>query len=301
MNLTHLKYAVTIAKTNSINKAADELFVGAPAMSRAIKELESNLGVTLFERSAKGMFLTSDGKLFVEYASKVLKEVDDIENIFKTNNDKSSKFSIYAPRATYINDAFKNFSLKVTSDTNTELLYKEADADTIVNRILKEDGRLGIFRYSEIDEPYYRSLVDEKGIVGELVVEFSYQLLMSKKSPLNNKKNISFIDLASYDEISHPDFLIHLVDFKKDEVKGNRILISDYNSQFELLDKNPNTYMWVSSVSKDILSKYNLIERKCGNNIYKDVLINRAAYRFSELDRVFIEELIKVKREYFKV
>ena len=301
MNLTHLKYAVTIAKTNSINKAADELFVGAPAMSRAIKELESNLGVTLFERSAKGMFLTSDGKLFVEYASKVLKEVDDIENIFKTSSDKSSKFSIYAPRATYINDAFKNFSLKVTSNSNTELLYKEADADTIVNRILKEDGRLGIFRYSEVDEPYYRSLVDEKGIVGELIVEFSYQLLMSKKSPLNNKKNISFIDLASYDEISHPDFLIHLVDFKKDEVKGNRILISDYNSQFELLDKNPNTYMWVSSVSKDILSKYNLIERKCGNNIYKDVLINRTGYRFSELDRVFIEELIKVKREYFKV
>ncbi len=301
MNLTHLKYAVTIAKTNSINKAADELFVGAPAMSRAIKELELDLGVTLFERSAKGMFLTSDGKLFVEYASKVLKEVDDIENIFKTSSDKSSKFSIYAPRATYINDAFKNFSLKVTSDSNVELLYKEADADTIINKVLKDDGGLGIFRYSEVDEPYYRSLVDEKGIVGELVVEFSYQLLMSKKSPLNNKKNISFIDLASYDEISHPDFLIHLVDFKKDEVKGNRILISDYNSQFELLDKNPNTYMWVSSVSKDILSKYNLIERKCGNNIYKDVLINRAAYRFSELDRVFIEELIKVKREYFKV
>ncbi len=301
MNLTHLKYAVTIAKTNSINKAADELFVGAPAMSRAIKELELDLGVTLFERSAKGMFLTSDGKLFVEYASKVLKEVDDIENIFKTSSDKSSKFSIYAPRATYINDAFKNFSLKVTSDSNVELLYKEADADTIINKVLKDDGGLGIFRYSEVDEPYYRSLVDEKGIVGELIVEFSYQLLMSKKSPLNNKKNISFVDLLSYDEIAHPDYLMNLTDFKKDEVKGNRILISDYNSQFELLDKNPNTYMWVSSVSKDILSKYNLIERKCGNNIYKDVLINRAAYRFSELDRVFIEELIKVKREYFKV
>lgn len=299
MNLTHLKYAVTIAKTNSINKAADELFVGAPAMSRAIKELELDLGVTLFERSAKGMFLTSDGKLFVEYASKVLKEVDDIENIFKTSSDKSSKFSIYAPRATYINDAFKNFSLKVTSDSNAELLYKEADADTIINKVLKEDGGLGIIRYSQVDETYYKSLVDEKGIVGELIVEFSYQLLMSKKSPLNNKKNISFVDLVSYDEITHPDFLIHQTDFKKDEVKGNRILISDYNSQFELLDKNPNTYMWVSSVSKDILSKYNLIERKCGNNIYKDVLINRAGYRFSELDRVFIEELIKVKREYF--
>ncbi len=299
MNLTHLKYAVTIAKTNSINKAADELFVGAPAMSRAIKELELDLGVTLFERSAKGMFLTSDGKLFVEYANKILKEVDDIENIFKTNNDKNLKFSIYAPRATYITNAFKNFSLKVTSNMNAELLYREADNDAIINNILKEDGGLGILRYSDVDEKYYKSLTHEKGIVGELIVEFSYQLLISKESPLNNKKNITLSDLTSYDEIGHPDFLLHLIDLKKD-VKGSRILISDYDSQFELLNKNPNTYMWVSSVSKDILSKYNLIERKCANNIYKDVLINRADYQSSELDKIFIEELIKVKREYFK-
>ena len=84
MNLLHMKYAVEIAETKSINKAAEKLFVGQSAMSRAIKELEASLGVTLFERSAKGMFLTPDGEVFVRYAKNVLKQVDDIENIFST-------------------------------------------------------------------------------------------------------------------------------------------------------------------------------------------------------------------------
>lgn len=56
MNLLHMKYAIVIAETNSINKAAELLYVGQPTLSRAVKELESSLGVTIFERSAKGMF-----------------------------------------------------------------------------------------------------------------------------------------------------------------------------------------------------------------------------------------------------
>ena len=68
----HMKYAVVVAETQSINKAAEQLYVGQSALSRAIKELESGLGVVLFRRSAKGMFLTPDGELFVRNARKVL-------------------------------------------------------------------------------------------------------------------------------------------------------------------------------------------------------------------------------------
>ena len=65
MNLQHMKYAIVIAQTQSINKAAEQLYVGQPTLSRAIKELEGNLGITLFERSTKGMTLTADGELFI--------------------------------------------------------------------------------------------------------------------------------------------------------------------------------------------------------------------------------------------
>ena len=73
MNLLHMKYAVEIAETNSLNKAAERLYVGQSALSRAVKELETSLGVVLFERSAKGMTLTPDGEVFVGYARGVLK------------------------------------------------------------------------------------------------------------------------------------------------------------------------------------------------------------------------------------
>ena len=64
MNLAHLKYAVEVARTGSINKAAERLYIGQPNLSRAIKELEASLGVVIFDRSAKGMQHSVCGKYF---------------------------------------------------------------------------------------------------------------------------------------------------------------------------------------------------------------------------------------------
>ena len=58
MNLLHLKYAVIVAETNSMTKAAEMLFTAQPNLSRAIKELESGLGITIFRRTPKGIFPT---------------------------------------------------------------------------------------------------------------------------------------------------------------------------------------------------------------------------------------------------
>lgn len=62
MNLLHLKYAVIVAETNSMTKAAEMLFTAQPNLSRAIKELESGLGITIFRRTPKGIFPTPQGR-----------------------------------------------------------------------------------------------------------------------------------------------------------------------------------------------------------------------------------------------
>ena len=80
MNLQHMKYAVAVAETGSINKAADRLFVGQSNLSRAIKELENSLGVAIFERSAHGMELTPEGGVFLRYAKAILQQVDEVEH-----------------------------------------------------------------------------------------------------------------------------------------------------------------------------------------------------------------------------
>ena len=305
MNLLHMKYAVEIAKTNSINKAAETLYVGQSALSRAIKELETNLGVVLFERSAKGMFLTPDGEVFVRYAKSVLKQVEDIEKMFGEGAVGKKKFSVSVPRASYVADAFAKFTKKIEHGTEIDIFYKETNSMRTVKNVLQDDYKLGIVRYAENYDKYYKDMMDEKGLDYELITEFGYRLLMSKESPLAKLEKISFKDLEDFIEIAHADPYVPslpMSEVKKEELPNNtagRIFVFERASQFELLSQNPDTFMWVSPVPSPLLKRYGLTEKTCDENkrIYKDVLIHRRDYTLSKLDKIFIEELVKAKRE----
>lgn len=307
MNLLHMKYAVEIAETNSINKAAETLYVGQSALSRAIKELETTLGVTLFERSAKGMFLTPDGEVFVRYAKTVLKQIDAIENMFSSGNVSKKRFSISVPRASYITSAFASFSKSLDNSAEVEVFYKETNAIRAIKNILQEDYKLGIIRYAESYDRYYKNMMDEKGLDYELITEFRYLLLMNEKSPLAEKETITFDDLKDYMEIAHADPYVPSMPFsevKKEELpdnSGRRIFVFEQGSQFELLAQNPETFMWVSPVPEKTLARYGLVQRVCGENkrVYKDLLIHRRDYTLSALDSLFVENLVKSKRETF--
>lgn len=304
MNLLHMKYAVTIADTNSINKAAEKLYVGQSALSRAIKELEAGLGVTLFERSAKGMTLTADGEVFVRYARTVLKQVDEIENMFNEGAAGKKRFSVCVPRASYIADAFVRFSKLIGEKGEYELFYKETNSMRAVKNILAEDYKLGIVRYAENYDKYYKEMMEEKGLSYKLVTEFSYVLCMSRDCPLAAAENVTYDDLREYTEIAHADPYVPSLPYaevKKEELPDNsrsRIFVFERASQFELLAKNPETFMWVSPVPQELLDRYGLIQRSCEQNgrVYKDVMIHRRDYTLSELDELFVSEIVKAKR-----
>lgn len=305
MNLLHMKYAVVVAETNSINKAAELLYVGQPTLSRAIKELESRLGVTLFERSAKGMFLTADGETFIRYAKTVLEQVDAIENMFKKDRIGKTRFSLSVPRASYITQAFAAFSKLLEKNTPAELFYKETNSMRTLRNVLQENYKLGIVRYAENYDKYYKAMMDEKGLAYELVTKFSYVLLMSEKSELAKKEKITYDDLRDKIEIAHADPYVPslpLAQIKKEELPDNstrRIFVFERASQFELLSQNEETFMWVSSIPQSLLNRYGLTQRICEENrrVYKDVLIHRKDYTLSTLDKLFIEQLVESKRK----
>lgn len=305
MNLLHMKYAVEVAETNSINKAAEVLYVGQSALSRAIKELETGLGVTIFERSAKGMFLTPDGEIFIRYAKTILKQVDDVEKMFREGASGKKRFSISVPRASYISDAFAKFSRLIDQKTDAQIFYKETNSMRAIKNILSEDYKLGIVRYAENFDRYYKSLLDEKALDYELIAEFRYVLLVNASSPLAGLEKITYDDLKDYMEIAHADPYVPSLPFeevKKEELPGStgrQIFVFERGSQFELLNQNPETFMWVSPVPASILERYNLVQRICKDHkrVYKDVLIHRKDYALSELDKQFVELLVRSKRE----
>ena len=61
MRIQQLRYIMEIANYNSMNKAAQHLFISQPTLSNAVKDLEAELGITIFERSKRGISLTIDG------------------------------------------------------------------------------------------------------------------------------------------------------------------------------------------------------------------------------------------------
>ncbi len=308
MNILHMKYALEVAKCGSINKAAEVLLMNQPNLSRAIKELEASLGVEIFTRSAKGMVPTPEGETFLGYANKILRQVDELEGIFKKSMPVRERFSISVPRASYISEAFSNFSLSLSGETDVEVFYKETNSQRAIKNILDADYKLGIIRYAEHFDKYYKEMLDSKNLTYELVTEFNYVLVMSENSTLAGIENIKYSDLERHIEIAHADPFVPSLPFaevKKEELPDNisrRIFVFERASQFELLSKNPETFMWVSPAPKDLLKRYGLIQRECGENtrLYKDLIIHRKDYQLSTLDDIFITELCKSKRKLFK-
>ena len=306
MNLMHLKYMLAVAETGSINKAAEKLYVGQPNLSRAIRELENSLGGPLFDRSAKGMVLTPEGEIFLKYARGILKQVEEAEAVFRKAEAEKKQFSISVPRASYIADAFARFTVGITAG-ETELFYKETNAMRAIKNILQEDYRLGIIRYADSYDKYYKALLDEKNLSYELVTEFSYVLLMNREHPLADKPELCYADLEPYMEIAHADPYVPSLpqaQVKKEELPDNihrRIYVFERASQFELLAQNPQTLMWVSPVPQELLDRYGLIQRVCPENQrrYKDLLIHRRDYQLTELDKSFISELCQSRRRIF--
>ena len=305
MNILHMKYAVEVAKVGSLNKAAESLYVALPNISRSIKELEADLGIDVFDLSAKGMVLTPEGEEFINYAKNILNQIEQVENMYKSGNIKKQKFSISVPRACYISDAFAEFS-KTLSKGACEIFYKETNSQRTINNILNHDYKLGIIRYAENYDKYFKSMLEEKGLTYEMVTEFSYRLIMSADNPLAKKDIISFDDLTDYIEIAHADPYVPslpLAKVVKSELPDNiarRIFIFERASQFDLLSRNPETFMWVSPAPPSVLERYNLVQKKCVDNkkVYKDVLIYKSGYKLTELDKKFITALCDSKRKH---
>ena len=116
MNILHMKYAVEVAKVGSLNKAAETLLIAAPNVSRSIKELEADIGISIFERTTKGMELTPEGEEFINYAKGILNQIDEVESFYKKGSAKKQRFSISVPRACYISEAFSQFSKSLSKE-----------------------------------------------------------------------------------------------------------------------------------------------------------------------------------------
>ncbi len=270
--------------------------MGQPNLSKAIKEIESEMGIVIFKRSARGVVPTVKGAEFLEYAKAVLVQIEKMEKLYKTVSTETVSFSISIPRASYITYVFTQFLNKLDSSKKLDIYLKETNSMEAINNIIECEYNLGIIRYDELYEEYFISLLNEKKIKYRTLCEFQYMILVSKNHPLAKNYKVSTDELSIYTEIVHGDNSVpYLSDnyVNAHSTDRNRIYVCERGSQFDILTSVENTYMWVSPLPQQVLNRYNLVQIPCRDKLstIKDVFIYPKTYNFTSYDSMFLDEL----------
>ena len=296
MNTTYLIYALEIERVGSISQAAQNLYMAQPNLSKAIRELEKELGFTIFKRTAKGVRPTEAGTEFLYHARQIMEQVGAVERISQRIGTDKLKYKISIPRGSYIVDGFTSFLSELELEKGMEVTINETNALGTISNVADRGYNLGIIRYQMLDETQYLTMLKNNHLTYETIWEFEYVLVMSKNHPLANKETITPEDLSEYTKITHGDIeLPHVrrINHEAEMTPRNVIYVYERGSQFDLLTNVPTTYMWVSPIPQKLLNKLQLVQRICRaeDNLYKDVMIFREDYHITEHDRLFQKKI----------
>lgn len=280
MNISDLKSVLAIARYGSINKAAKELFIAQPNLSKSIQNLEKEYGIQIFERSSRGVWLTMEGQVFVAQAQKIIREIDRLDKGFQREERQEISLKVSIPRASYASYAFVEYVKNIDYTKNIRIHFRECDSLEAIDNILTHDYNLALIRYGAEQEEQYQSLLKIKKLHYDTVLEFQYLLLMSKDSPLADRKVVVHSDLQGCIELIHGDTrlpngdYVNLMDDCGSKTSSRRIHIFERGIQMELLREIPEAYMWGSPLPEDVLRQNGLVQKKCDcSKKMKDVLV----------------------------
>ena len=303
MNIQYLKYVVEVDKTGSINKAAKNLYMGQPNLSAAIKELEKELGISIFYRSKKGVFATKEGEKFLFHAKKIISQVNELKSLYKPNTSNLPiHFSIAACRATYITIAISNFINNLKNKKGMTVNFNETNSLNVINEVANGNAEIGIIRYQNIHENYFASLLKSKSLIFEPLWESKLFLTFSENHSLIAEKEIKSEMLKKYIEIVQGDMKVP-VDKSSNlsnsyQPSPQSISVYDRGSHVNLLVNVKEAFMWVPILPENILKRNKLVQRECADLkiITKDILI----YSLEREQSIYIKNFISSLKESIK-
>ncbi|MBQ7897221.1 MAG: LysR family transcriptional regulator [Clostridia bacterium] len=298
-NLIHLKYALEIESTGSISKAAKNLYMTQPQLSRALKELEDSVGAALFNRTAKGVIPTEKGADFLSGARSVLSKLEEMEMGLKPTVLGKQDFLVSVPRAGCYSYAFDAFLEDIDFDLNMNLTYRETNAVRAIKNVCDRVNDIAFIRYRTEHENYFLREIEDRGLVYEVIHSAPFILLTSQNSPIANLKTITSQSLENLCEIIEGDYIVPYLPIAEVrrtlefDAKRKTIAVFDRDTRTRILRSCPETYMFTSPVSNAHIEKNHLIERYCDipNNSYCDILIYRRSYKLNHYDKKFVQKV----------
>lgn len=238
MRIQQLQYIIKIVETGSMNEAAKQLYITQPSLSNAVRDLEQEMGITIFIRNPKGITLTKDGVEFLSYARQVIEQTDLLEERYKNPTTQRELFSVSSQHYAFVVNAFVSL-LNKTDMTKYELFLRETRTYEIIDDVKNFRSEIGVLFLNSYNRDVLTKMFDDNHLVATNLFSTQPHIFVSKDNPLANKEIIQLEDLVDFPYLSY-DQGVHNSFYFSEEIMAQiphpkSIVVSDRATLFNLM------------------------------------------------------------------
>ena len=197
MTLQQLNYMLTISETGSLNKAAEVLYVAQPSLTSSIRELENELGITIFHRSNKGVTLTNDGAEFALYARQVYSQYQTLLDKYGTEGTLKKKFGISTQHYSFATATFVAM-VKQFNTAEYEFAIRETKTLEVIEDVSSLKSEVGILYLSDFNRAAIMKLLNTNQLIFHKLIACEAYVYIWEGHPLAKQDKISFKQLEDY-------------------------------------------------------------------------------------------------------
>ena len=190
MTLTQLRYLLTIVKTGSFNRAAEQLYVSQPSLTNAVKELEKELGITLFYRSGRGVTLTGDGTEFLLYAKQLYGQYENIMEKYGRNGSHRKKFGVSTQHYSFAVKAFVDMA-KQFDMSQYEFAIRETETASVIRDVSTMKSEIGVLYLCDFNRKSMEKLLKSAGLEFHHLIDCQAYVYLWKGHPLRSEEHTS--------------------------------------------------------------------------------------------------------------
>lgn len=277
MNLWALEYIIEVAKTGSVSKASQKLYLSQPHLSNTIKAMEAELGVKLFVHSTRGMCLTDEGRDFVQRAQSILDEVKDMEDMFAVKPEDCVRLRISVTRSYQIHRCVMDFVNSYSHKPQFRVSVKETNPFEVLEDVHTREAEMGVLHCFGAQEAYFLNRFKTYSLQYKKHYEKEFLLAMSANNPLASRAHITKDMLEDQLLVMYGDYEIPSASYKVVmEENGivmppRRFYVYDRGGAMETLGQCDNAVMWITSLHPDTLRKEGIVLRRCEDVNVRDM------------------------------
>mgnify|MGYP001082500938 FL=1 len=197
MTLQQLNYVITISECGSLNKAAEILYVAQPSLTGAVKELEKELGITIFNRSGRGVTLTNDGTEFLLYARQVYAQYKELLEKYGKAGNLKKKFGVSTQHYSFAVKAFVEM-VKTFDTSKYEFAIRETKTKEVIDDVSTMRSEIGILYLSDFNRKALLKILSSQQLEFHSIIHCKPYVYLWKGHPLAKQKSITLPELQQY-------------------------------------------------------------------------------------------------------